>query len=126
MNTNSGSMLCISCEKFHDSLKGRTGYQSISQLYMEAHTVSHVLTRTQGDSSLNNALNSSLEQEIYWTTKKSTMNECEASYEDAQIQCAPGGDFPEFNGEQSVELQKHFNVNVRIQTKASLLVKYTK
>ena len=72
--------------------------KSISQLYMEAHTVSHVRTRIQGNSSVNNAVNSSLEQESCWTTKKSTIVECEASYLDALIQCAPGGDVPELNG----------------------------
>ena len=58
-------------------------FKSISQLYMEAHTVSHVRTRTQGDSSVNNAVNSSLERESCWTTKKGTIVECEARYLDA-------------------------------------------
>ena len=100
--------------------------KSISQLYMETHTVSHVRTRTQGDSSVNNAINSSLERESCCTINKSTIVECEASYLDALIQCAPGGEVSEFNGEQSAKLQKQFNANVRKQTKASLLVKHTK
>ena len=75
---------------------------------------------------MNNAINSALERESCWTIKKSTIVECEASYLDALIQCAPGGDVPEFNGEQSAKLQKQFNANVRKQTKASLLVKHTK
>ena len=60
--------------------------KSISQLYMEAHTVSHVRTRTQGDTSVNNAVNCAIARESSWSTKKSIIVECEASYADALLQ----------------------------------------
>ena len=93
---------------------------------MEAHTVSHVWTRTQGDTSVNNAVNCALIRESSWNTKKSTIVECEANYADALVQCAPEGEVPTFNGDQSAKLQSQFNAKVRKRAKSTLLIKHTK
>ena len=107
-------------------MKEGLNIKSISQLYTETHTVSHVRTRTKGDVGVNNAINCTLEREGEWTTKKSTTVECEASYKDALNQCAPGGEAPIFTGEQAGQFQHKFNTNVTKQAKASLITKHTK
>ena len=58
--------------------------KSISQLYTEMHTVSHVRTRLQGDSTVNAAIDCTLEREGSWTTKQSTTVQCEATFDTAK------------------------------------------
>ena len=58
--------------------------KSISQLYTEMHTVSHVRTRLQGDSIVNAAIDCTLEREGLWTTKQSTIVHCEATFATAK------------------------------------------
>ena len=99
--------------------------KSISQSYMEAHTVSHVRTRLQGDSGVNNAIDHTLEREGCWTTKKSTVIECEVNFTNALNMCATSGEAPTFTGEQAAKLQHRFNMSVRKQAKTNLLVKHT-
>ena len=100
--------------------------KSIYQLYTEAYTISHVRTRTQGDSIVSNAINCTLKREVGWSTKKSTAVESEASYLHALNECAPGGEAPVFTGDQASKLQHQFNVSVKNQTKKTPLVTHTK
>ena len=53
-------------------MKESLDIKSISQLYIETHTVSHIRTRLRGDSSVNNAINCTLQREGSWITKGST------------------------------------------------------
>ena len=74
--------------------------KSISQLYTEMHTVSHVRTRLQGDSTVNAAIDCTLEREGSWTTKQSTTVQCEATFDTAKdivntVEC----DIPTVTGE---------------------------
>ena len=48
------------------------GVKSISELYMERHTVSHTRTRLKGNLTVNAAINATLERESEFTHKKST------------------------------------------------------
>ena len=99
--------------------------KSISQLYMEAHAVSHGRTRLQGDLSANNVIDCTLERESCWTTKKTTTVESENNYLIALNMCAPSGEAPTFTGEQATKLQHKFNMSVRKQAKTNLTVKHT-
>ena len=58
--------------------------KSISQLYTEMHTVSHVRTRLQGDATVNAAIDCTLEREGSWTTKQSTTVQCEVALDTAK------------------------------------------
>ena len=99
--------------------------KSITQMYTEAHTVSHVRTRLQGDIRVNNVINCTLEREGSWTTKKSTAVECETSYITALNLCAIGGEAPTFSGEQASKLQQKFNLSVRKQVRTNLLMNHS-
>ena len=57
--------------------------RSISELYTETHTVSHVRTRLQGDPSVNNALNCRLVRKANLNTKKCITKEAEACFSSA-------------------------------------------
>ena len=46
--------------------------------------MSHVRTRLQGDSTVNAAINSTLEREGQWTTKQSTTVQCEVTFDIAK------------------------------------------
>ena len=74
---------------------------------------------------MHNAINNILGREACWSTKISTTVVCEANYNDALNQCAPGGEAPTFTGEQAGRFQKQFNHKVRNQAKANLLTKHT-
>ena len=87
--------------------------RSISELYTEAHTINHIKTCTQGDSSVNNAINCTLVQEGRWITKKSTAVESKVSFIHALKDCAPGGEVPVFSGDQASKLQHQINVSVK-------------
>ena len=94
--------------------------KSISQLYIETHTVSHVRTRLVGDSSVNNAINCTLNREGSWSTKKSTTVECEATFTQAVHVNTVGGEVPEFTGPQAASLANKFNNNVKNAAKAHI------
>ena len=87
--------------------------KSISQLYTEAHTVSHVRTRLQGDSVVNNAIECTLEREGSWTNKKSTVVQCEAVYMNAKHVNTVQGVTTAFTGESAANLQRQFNNTVK-------------
>ena len=87
--------------------------KSISQLYTETHTVSHVRTRLVGDSSVNNAINCTLNREGAWSTKKSTTVECEATFVHSVDKNTVGGEVPRFTGDQATKLTHKFNTTVK-------------
>ena len=91
--------------------------KSISQLYTETHTVSHVRTRLHGDLTVNNAINSTLDRESTWTRKQSTAVQCEEAYVAAKNLHTVEGEMPEFTGEDSVKLQCQFNIKVSTSVK---------
>ena len=73
--------------------------KSISQLYTETHTVSHVRTRLNGDPSVNKAINCTVNRESSWSTKTSTAVECEGTFLHAMDMNNVNGDTPSFTGE---------------------------
>ena len=87
--------------------------KSISELYMEAHCVSHARTRLLGDSSVNNVINSILARESSLTTKKCTTTEVEASFNSVLQLNTVQGEIPHFTGERAATLQHQFNSEVR-------------
>ena len=90
---------------------------SISELYMETHTLSHARTRLQGDQSVNNAINCTLAREASLTTKKCTTKEAEASYNWALHLNTVQGEVPTFTGDRAASLQHNFNSSVRTTLK---------
>ena len=54
--------------------------KSISELYTEAHTVSHTRTWLKGDSNVNSVIDASIERESEYTRKGSTIVEAEARF----------------------------------------------
>ena len=100
--------------------------RSISELYTEAHTISHNRTGTQGDSSVNNAINCTLVREGRWATKESTAVESKASFIHVLKECAPGGEVPVFSGDQASKLQHQINVLVKNHAKKTIFTNHTK
>ena len=94
-------------------LKEGMDVKSISQLYTETHTVSHVSTRLVGDSTVNNAINCTLNREGSWSTKRSTTVECEATFVHAVDMNTVGGELPYFTGDQAAKLTHKFNTKVK-------------
>ena len=94
--------------------------KSISQLYTECHTVSHVRTRLQGDATVNNAVNCTLNREGSWTSKKSTTVECEATFLHSMQINSVNGEVPQFTGDQATSLTRKFNNNVKSSVKNHL------
>ena len=77
----------------------------------------HVRTRLQGDLTVNNAINSTLDRESTWTRKQSTAVQCEEVYVAAKNLHTVEGEMPEFTGEDSVKLQCQFNSKVSTSVK---------
>ena len=82
--------------------------KSISQLYIETQTVSHVRTKLIGDETVNNAINCTLRREGSWSTKRSTTVECEATFTEAVHDNTVNGEVPEFTGSQAASLARKF------------------
>ena len=61
-------------------MKEGLNFKSISELYMETHTVSHTRTRQKGDTNVNSVIDSSVQRESGFTRKKSASNEAEQIY----------------------------------------------
>jgi acetolactate synthase small subunit len=99
--------------------------KSISQLYTETHTTSHVRTRLKGDESVNNAINCTLERESSWTTKKSTTVECEATFRHAVHLNTAQDEIPQYTGEQAAKLQHNFNNSVKNTAKTHIEMAHT-
>ena len=62
-------------------MKEGLNFKSISELYMESHTVSHTRTRQQGDAIVNSVIDSSVQRDSGFTRKKSTCNEAKQTYQ---------------------------------------------
>ena len=91
--------------------------KSISEMYMESHTLSHARTRLQGDAAVNNVINCTLAREASLTSKKCTTEEAEASFSRAIQLNTVQGEIPEFSGERATQLQHNFNSNIRNEIK---------
>ena len=90
----------------------RMNIKSISQLYTECHTVSHVRPRLQGNVTVNNAVNCKLNRECSWTSKKSTTVECEATFLHSMQVSSVNSKVPQFTGDQATSLTRKFINNV--------------
>ena len=105
-------------------MKEALDIKSISQLYTETHTVSHVRTRLQADSTLNNVIGSSLEREGEWTAQRSTTVYCEEVFVDSVQLNTAEDDLPEFTGENAAKLKHNFNISVRNTAKEHIIETY--
>ena len=98
--------------------------KSITQLYTETHTVSHVRTRLQGDTTVNAALDCTLNREGSWTIKKSIAVENKATFLTAMSKHSVNGESPEFTGETATKLQHEFNKKVPSSAKAHMAMQH--
>ena len=106
-------------------LHARSGLhiKNISELYMEAHCVSHARTRLEGDSDVNFVLDSCVSREATFTRKKCTTAEAEAEFRKAVNMNTVQGEIPEFSNYDDAERDKRkFNKEIKEQIKISLLV----
>ena len=101
-------------------MKQALDIKTISQLYTETHTVSHVRTRLQADSTVNNVIDCTLQREGEWTTKASTTVICEEVFVDSVQVSTSENDIPEFTGDQAAKLKHNFNTKVRDTAKAHI------
>ena len=97
--------------------------KSISELYMEAHCISHARTRLEGDSHVNYVLNCTVERESRYTRKKCTTAEAESEYQRAINLNTVQGEIPSFEFEDGDKQKKKFNLEIKNQIKTSLLVR---
>ena len=105
-------------------MKEALDMKSISQLYTETHTASHVRTKLQADSTVNNVIDSTLEREGEWTTKRSTTVYCEEVFVDSMQLNTTDDDVPEFTGENSAKLKHNFNISVRNTSNEHIIETY--
>ena len=105
-------------------MKEALDIKSISQLYTETHTVSHVRTRLQADSTVNNVIDSTLEREGEWTTKRSTTVDCEDVFVNSVQLNTAEDDIPEFTGDNAAKLKHNFNISVRNTAKSHIVDTY--
>ena len=82
-------------------MKESLNIKSIFHLYIETHTVSHIRTRLRGDSTVNNAINCTLQREGSWTTKGSTAVQCELAYMNAKTQSCVEGEVAELPSKEN-------------------------
>ena len=101
-------------------MKQALDIKSISQLYAETHTVSHVRTRLQADKTVNNVIDCTLQREGEWTTKASTTVICEEVFVDSVQVSTTENDIPQFTGDQAAKLKHNFNSKVRDTAKAHI------
>ena len=98
--------------------------QSISSLYMEAHTVSHTRTRLQGDGQINHVLDTTLQREATLSScqnKLRTATTAELTFREVLHLNTPLGEIPVFTGDKAKHLTSSFNHS--IQQKARLMAK---
>ena len=101
-------------------MKQALDIKSISQLYTETHTVSHVRTRLQADKTVNNVINCTLQREGEWTTKSSTTVFCEEVFVDSVQLNTSENDIPQFTGDHAAKLKHNFNTKVRDTAKTHI------
>ena len=80
--------------------------------------------RLQADSTVNNVIDSTLEREGEWTTKRSTTVYCEEVFVDSMQLNTTDDDVPEFTGENSAKLKHNFNISVRNTAKEHTIETY--
>ena len=98
-------------------------FKSISELYMETHTISHARTRLEGDSNVNYVLNCTVTRESNYTRKKGTTAEAEVEYQRAVNMNTVQGEIPNFEYEEGDKDKRKFNLEIKNQIKSSLQVK---
>ena len=96
--------------------------KSISELYTEAHTISHTRTRLKGDSIVNSVIDATIERESEYTRKGSTCLEAEARFTTAVDSCTMASEIPIFTGENATALTKKFNTGVSTALNSVLCV----
>ena len=98
--------------------------KSISQLYEEAHMVSHARTRMKGDSRVNHAVDCTVERESAYIRKKSITVSSEQTFQSAMYLNAVGGDRPAF-GDGWERQERDFDNDVSEQVNVSVNLKYS-
>ena len=96
--------------------------KSISEMYMEAHTVSHTRTRLKGDVIVNSVIDATLTREAEYTRKKSTTSEAEATFYTVLQQITPDGTIPTFTGDNANQMKHQFNTKARTEVKKHMSV----
>ena len=103
-------------------MKEGLNFKSISELYMESHTISHTRTRLKGDSNVNAVVNAFIARESVLTRKKSTCNEAEIEYLTGLHSNTVQDEIPEFSGERAAALKHQFDSEVNDSVKTQLKV----
>ena len=94
--------------------------KSISQLYTEAHVISHTRTRLEGDSDVNFVLNCQIERESKYTRKKSITVFAEKAYTSALARNTVQSEIPNFEHENGERDRRKFINEVREELKSNL------
>ena len=116
-----GLPLCATNAVIH--LTAGMNIKAISELYMEAHCISHARTRLEGDSDVNFVLDCTVSRESRYTHKKCTTAEAEVEYQRAVNMNTVQGEIPNFEYEDGEKEKRKFNLEIKNQIKTSLLVK---
>ena len=91
--------------------------KSISELYMEAHCISHARTRLEGDSHVNYVLDCTVARESRYTRRKCTTAEAEVEYQRAINLNTVQGEIPSFEFEDGDKQKKKFSLEIKNQIK---------
>ena len=96
--------------------------KSISELYMEAHSISHARTRLEGDSTVNYVLDCTVARESNYTRKKCTSTQAESEYRRAINYNTVQGEIPNFEYEEGQRDKRKFNLEIKNDIKLNLSV----
>ena len=69
---------------------------SISEIYTEAHNVSHARTRLQGDENINHVLDHAVQRESNYTRTRGTNLQAEQIFQATLLLNTVGGDVPSY------------------------------
>ena len=94
--------------------------KSISQLYMEAHVISHTRTRLQADSNVNHVLDCRVQRESQYTRKKCTSVAAEEVFTRALGRNTVQMEIPNFEYEDGDRDKRKFFNEVREEAKLNL------
>ena len=104
-------------------LQAGMNIRSISELYMEAHCISHARTRLVGDRNVNFVLDCTVAREANFTRKKCTTTEAEKIYNKAIAMNTVQSEIPDFNYEGGESDKFKFRKEIQTEIKTDLLVK---
>ena len=100
-------------------LKEALDIPAISEMYTEAHNVSHARTRLQGDSTINTVIDLTLERESKYTRSRQTTTEAENLFRETLQLNTLDGEIPNFTGAEAKKLRNNFNSKIRTQVRNS-------